>query len=136
MAIVKNNKKPSNTFHNSYILPADNSELCSFIEKYRVDMSEQIVSSINHAIENNLSMVEVFQFKNSDFVITLSKPHFKEHLDHIFEYYMNNENYELCPRVVELQNNINKKINNEKKKAEKRTVKRVNSQKRRNPGSR
>jgi hypothetical protein len=103
-----------------YVLPSDNDELCDFIKKYRTEMSEQIISAIDYAIKNNLPMVEVFQFKNSDFVITLSKPQFREHLDHIFSYYMDNEKYELCTRVTRLQSELTNKPN-EKEKPEKPT---------------
>jgi hypothetical protein len=111
-------KTPVNTFCEAYVLPADNPSLRLFIDEFRVDMSEQIISSIDYAIKNKLPMVEVFQFKNSEFVITLSKENFKEHLDHIFNYYMDSENYELCSRVTKVRNELNQSYTNETKKAE------------------
>jgi hypothetical protein len=110
-------KTPVNTFCEAYVLPSDNPSLKLFIDKFRVDMSEQIISSIDYAIKNKLPMVEVFQFKNSEFVITLSKEQFKEHLDHIFKYYMDSENYELCPRVTKVRDELNQSYTNETKKA-------------------
>ena len=111
-------KAPINTFCEAYVLPSKNSDLLTFVEKFRLDMSEQIISSIDYAVKNNLPMVEVFQFKNSEFVVTISKPHFKEHLDHIFDYYMAGEHYELCPRVTQVKNELNQINTNETKKIE------------------
>jgi hypothetical protein len=111
-------KAPLNTFCEAYVLPSNNSDLFTFIEKFRLDMSEQVVSSIDYAIRNNLSMVEIFQFKNSEFVVTISKPHFKEHLDHIFDYYMAGEHYELCSRVNRVRDELNQVNTNETKKIE------------------
>lgn len=111
-------KAPINTFCEAYVLPSSNSDLLTFIEKFRLDMSEQVVSSIDYAIRNNLPMVEVFQFKNSGFVVTISKPNFKEHLDHIFDYYMAGECYELCSRVNRVRDELNQINTNETKKIE------------------
>jgi hypothetical protein len=111
-------KKKENLKENSsYILPSDNDELKLFIEKYKVDMTEQVVASIQFAIEKKLPIIEVFQFKNSDFVITLSEKEFESNLDNIFDFYLEKENYELCTRVVKLREFIKNKRNNEKEKA-------------------
>ena len=116
MAIKR--KKQIDTFCNPYVLPSSNSDMLRFIESYRVDMSEQVISSIAYALDNNLPMVEVFQFKNSEFVVTLSKAHFQEHLDHILDYYKGNEKYELCPRVMKLQSKL-KEIDTKKHETKK-----------------
>jgi hypothetical protein len=110
-------KKKRNLIENeSYILPSDNEGLKIFIEKYKIDMMENVVSSIEYAIENKLPIIEVFQFKNSQFVVTISEKEFVSNLDNIFQCYMQGEVYELCPRVVKLQN-ILKRNPNEKQKA-------------------
>ncbi len=90
----------------NYVLPAGNSDLQSFCQKFRVDMMEQTVSSIEYAIKNKLSHVEVFQFKNSDFVITLSDKDYLSNLDNIYKYYMDHEVYENCLRVSQLQKTL------------------------------
>jgi hypothetical protein len=114
--MARRKKQIVNTFYEPYVLPSSNSDMMRFIESYRVDMSEQVISSIAYALDNNLPMVEVFQFKNSEFVVTLSEAHFKEHLDHILDYYKGNERYELCSRVMKLQSKLTEATNNETKK--------------------
>ena len=105
-------KKITNPFV-EYILPSENIELQSFIKKFKIEMMEQVVASIEHAIKNQLPLIEVFQFKNSDFVITLSEKDYLTNLENIFSYYMQQETYEYCPRVLRLQTTIKEKSNKE-----------------------
>lgn len=100
-----------------YILPSLSEEMRSFVEKFRVDMMEHVVSSIKFAVENKMPIVEVFQFKNSPFVVTITDREFISNLEHINKFYMDNEIYELCPRVEQLRKVITKK-NDEKEKSE------------------
>ena len=62
--------KKASTYKN-YVLPADFLEMKNFIENNKVQMTEQVVSSIEYALEKKLSFVEVFSFKNSDFVLEI-----------------------------------------------------------------
>ncbi len=102
----------------NYILPSENGELKNFAQKFKIEMMEQIVGSIEYALQNQLKSIEVFQFKNSDFVITLSEKDYLTNLDNIFSYYLTQEAYEYCPRVAQLQKTIIGKsnINDEKQK--------------------
>jgi len=102
-------KRKTNIKENElYILPSPNDEMRNFVNKFKVDMMEHIVSSIKYAIENKLSIVEVFQFKNSPFVVTIAKKEFGANLDHIGKFYADNQIYELCPRVEQLRETIKK----------------------------
>ena len=85
-----------------YILPSPNDEMRKFITKFKVDMMEHVVSSIKFAVDNKFPIVEVFQFKNSPFVVTINEREFMPNLSHIRQYYMEHEMYELCPRVEKL----------------------------------
>src|SRR6185503_15038885 len=96
-----------------YIIPAGNDEMRSFIKKFKIDIMENIVSSIKFAIDNKLPIIEVFQFKNSPFVITISEKEFDVNLENINKFYMDNEIYELCPKV-EMLREILKTKNDEK----------------------
>lgn len=105
-------KRPHQKAENElFILPADTEEMRSFAETFKVDLMEQIVGSIRFAVENNQSVVEVFQFKNSNFVITISDKEFESNLENIHNYYMTHELYELVPRVVQLREILKHKTN-------------------------
>jgi hypothetical protein len=99
-----------------YVLPSDNKQLQSFIEKYKVDMTEQVVSSIEFAVKHNLPIIEVFQFKDSKFVVTVAPKEFDTNLENIYKFYLQAEHYELCKRVVKLRQKLGKTLNEKTKK--------------------
>jgi len=99
----------------SYVLPSNNEELKSFIFKYKVDMTEQVISSIEFAIKHKLPIAEIFQFKGSKFVVTVSPKEFDCNLENIYKYYIKSEQYELCERVIKLREKLRKKPNEKTK---------------------
>lgn len=100
MSMVKKNNGTTQMKENElYILPSPNDEMRKFVAKFKVDMMEHVVSSIEFAIENKLPIVEVFQFKNSPFVVTINAGEFEPNLFHIRKYFMDHEMYELCTKV-------------------------------------
>jgi hypothetical protein len=94
-----------------YVLPSDNTQLESFIEKYKVNMTEQVISSIEFALKHELPIIEVFQFKGSKFVVTLSPADFDINLENIYQFYLEKEHYELCQRIVKLREKLGTSLN-------------------------
>jgi len=99
-------KKNVESILKQYQLPSENKDLQNFIDSKRVDMMEQAVSSIEYALNNNLPLVELYQFKDSEFVVMVSNKEFLTNIEHIYDYYINNEMYELCERVVGLKKRL------------------------------
>ena len=97
----------------SMVLPSNYDDMEKFIIKNKSKLTEQVVYSINYALNHKLQSVEVFKFKNSEFVIVLDKSTFKVNINGIFEYYLQTEQYELCNEVCKLQKLLN---NHEKEK--------------------
>lgn len=106
-AIVKHEGK------NVLLLPSDNKKMELFIKDNKVKLMECAISSIEFGLQNNLPFVEVYTFNDSNFVITISEKDYLVNVNHIYNFYLESENYELCPRVVRLQSLL-KKINDEK----------------------
>jgi hypothetical protein len=96
-----------------YILPSINDEMRAFVNKFKIDMMEHVVSSIKFAVEHKRSIIEVFQFKNSPYVVTIAEHEFDANLEYIYKFYKDKEFYELCPRIEQLQKLLKKK--NDKK---------------------
>jgi hypothetical protein len=104
---MRNKKQKINELE-TYILPSDNDEMRKFISKFKVDMMENVVSSIKFAVEHKLPLVEVFQFKGTPFVVTINEHEFIPNLSHIHKFYLDNEMYELCQRVEVLCETLKK----------------------------
>jgi len=115
--MVRKNKQTTQKDNELYVLPSPSEEMRIFVNKFKVDMMEHVVASIKFAIENKLPIVEVFQFKNSSFVVTIAEKEFAPNLENINKFYMDNEMYELCPKVEELRK-ILKPKNDEKETPE------------------
>ena len=112
--MTKKNKKTED--NPPYILPGNDKELKRFVSNYKVDMTQQVISSIEFAIANNLPIIEVFQFKGSSFVVTISSPEFDSNLENIYKYYLETEQYELCEQVVKLLKKLKLQRHEKKKK--------------------
>ena len=108
-------KKKTNKIDVDFIpltLPSENVELGKFIDLNKIKLMEAVIDSVEYAVGKNLSITEVFYFFNTDFIITINDYTFRDNVQHIYDYYIKNENYELCPRVVKLL----AKLKNEKQK--------------------
>jgi hypothetical protein len=108
-------KKQVNPVLKHYFIPADENELRQFINAKKSDMMEQTVDSIEYALNNNLPAIEIFQFKDSEFVVVLFDKEFLLNLDHIYNHYLSNEMYEYCGRVMDLRKKLGNtvKLNDE-----------------------
>lgn len=80
-------------------LPSDNDEMEKYIEENRVDINKKMVDNIDYAINKRLGTVEVFCFKNSNFIVLMNRKDFKENLDNIFEFSLENEQFEVCVKI-------------------------------------
>lgn len=98
----------------SMTLPADNIELEKYILNNKILLTEKALSSIEYGIKNNLPFIEVFDFENSDYVITILSKDFLLNINHIYNFYLESENYELCPRIVKLLSMLKNQNSNEK----------------------
>ena len=87
-------------------LPSTFDELEVYIQDNIIKLTEQVLNSIDYAIDNNLKFIEVFQFKRSKYSICLSEDTFSDKIENIYELYIESEKYELCQSVLDL----NKKI--------------------------
>lgn len=105
-----NNKK-----YKPMTLPSNNDALLKFIEKNKIQMMECVINSIEFAMTKNLPVIELFRFENSEFIITLNSVNFLKNLEQIYKFYVSNENYELCSRIVKLEEKLKKSTESDSK---------------------
>ena len=95
-------------------LPSNFEEMEQYIEENRFMLMNHVINSIEYAHDNNIEYINVFDFKYSDFSITLSKETFIENIENIYDFYLENEKYELCTDIVNLKNKLLNYDNEEK----------------------
>lgn len=106
------NKNKKNVIGGKFIplvLPSNNNILNRYIKNNKVSLMETVISSIDYAVARNLPIAEAFTFEDTDFVITINNESFKENVEQIYQYYIDNEYYELCNRVLKLKQKLNEK---------------------------
>ena len=84
------------------ILPSDLKELEKFISANKLKLMGAVLSSIEYSIDTKLHIAEAFRFRDSEFIVTILDSNFKENVDNIYKYYIDNELYELCDRIKKL----------------------------------
>ncbi len=89
-------------------LPSDNATMEKFVEKNRTELNRRIVDNIEYAAKNKLGGVEMFCFKNSNFVVVINRKDFKDNLQNVLEYSIKHSQYELCERAKRLISRIDK----------------------------
>jgi hypothetical protein len=87
-------------------LKSDFDQMDAYIQENTTELMEHVLFSIEHALKSELSVIEVFQFTRSPFSITLSDDIFQETVSNIYNRYIETEQYELCARVVKLQQKL------------------------------
>lgn len=93
--------------YNVFKLPSNFNLMEEFISKNKAFLTEKVLDSISYAIENDLQDVDVFTFDNDEeYYITLPVESFFNNLKMIYEFYIQDEKYELCQRLVDLQNKL------------------------------
>ena len=112
--------------YSSLTLPSDYSQMDSLIKVNKIKLMEQVVSSICYAVKNNLNAIEVFNFKDSDFIVVLVRGSFESNLNSIYNYYISSETYEHCRRVLNIKQQLNQKNEQEKRHKSKGSPKRKN----------
>jgi hypothetical protein len=104
------NKKKKSEKNKLIVLPSDNAEMQKYLEANRDEINLHIISCIEYATSYNLPLIEIFNFKNSSFVITLFEKNFLENIDNIYQYYIKSENYEMCSKLIKLKSELGGKI--------------------------
>lgn len=80
-------------------LPNDYAEMESFVENNRVLINEMLVESFDYAVKKKFSGIEVFSFVGSDYVVVVNQQDFRDNLQNIFDYSLENELFETCGKV-------------------------------------
>jgi hypothetical protein len=89
-------------------LPTNPVDMENFVENNRQLINEMLVDSFDYAIRKNFTGIEVFAFKNSSYVVIVNKKDFKDNLQNIFDYSLENELFETCAKAKKVMDLMDK----------------------------
>jgi hypothetical protein len=104
----KKSKSKLTSNHEVIELPSDNQEMEKYVVSHRLEINEKILDIVEYAVKNKLGGIEIFCFKNSNFVVVLHRKDFKETLQNIYDFSMNHEKFETCIRIKKLMDLVDK----------------------------
>ena len=73
-------------------------------EEFKQFILEDSFKTIKRALKNNLDKVELFNLFNLSLVVELERKNYKDVLNNILEYHINEENYEKCSLINKIIN--------------------------------
>jgi len=77
-------------------LPSSNSEMEKYLDIHRKEINSRVLYNIEYAIKTRMLAVEIFSFKNSNFVVMMNRKDFKENIQNIIEFSLKIQDYEVC----------------------------------------
>lgn len=86
-------------------LPTNPVDMENYVEKNRTTINDMLVESFDYAVRKNFGGIEIFSFKNSNYVVIVNRKDFKDNLQNIFDYSLEHEQFETCAKakkVIEL----------------------------------
>lgn len=84
-----------------YTSKQDLKELSS-TDEWKSFIVEDSLKSIRHAIKNNLDKIQLFNIFNLSLMVEVEKPYYKDVLENITQYYISEENYEMCNEIKKI----------------------------------
>lgn len=105
---MKKNKSSPKAQLSILELPNNNIDMEEYIQSNKLIIYNQVVDSIEFAIEKRWPTVEIFSFYKTDFLVAVHYKDFEESLQLAFDFGMENEHYELCAKAHRLIEKIKK----------------------------
>ena len=89
-------------------LPTNPVDMENFVENNRSLINDMLVDSFDYAIRKNFSGIEVFAFKDSKYVVIVNRKDFRDNLQNIFDYSLENELFETCAKAKKVMELMDK----------------------------
>jgi hypothetical protein len=89
-------------------LPSTNAEMEKYLDLHRHEINSRVLNNIEYAIKMRLPAVEVFTFKNSNFVVMMNRKDFKENIENIIEFSLKNQDYEVCNQAKKVMQRLDR----------------------------
>ena len=79
-----------------------------YLEIHRKEINRRVVENIDYGIKMRLNAVEIFSFKNSNFVVLMNRKDFKENLQNIIDFSLKNQDFDVCKKAKMVMQKLDK----------------------------
>jgi hypothetical protein len=79
-----------------------------YLEIHRKEINRRVVENIDYGIKMRLSAVEIFSFKNSNFVVLMNRKDFKENLQNIIDFSLKNQDFDVFKKAKMVMQKLDK----------------------------
>jgi hypothetical protein len=87
-------------------LPSSNDEMEKYLETHRHEINSRILNNIEYGIKNRMPVVEIFSFKNSNFVVLMNQKDFRENIQNIIEFSKKHDDFEICRHAKQVMQKL------------------------------
>jgi hypothetical protein len=89
-------------------LPSNNDEMEKYLDANRKEINSRMIDNISYAIKHRMTAVEIFSFKNSNFIVLMNRRDFKENLQNILDFSTKQDDYATCIKARKVIDKLNK----------------------------
>lgn len=93
-----------------YLDPNENSRASVFLKKNGTRVFTELISNIEHAIDENKEEVIILVHPNVTSVVSIGRGEYVVILNHCLEWFKKKEEYEYCAKIVKIRDKIKKSI--------------------------
>ena len=90
------------------VLPVENSEMEKYVDQNRPYINNILLDTFDFAIRNKMTGIEVFGFKDTNFVVVVSRKDFRDNIQNIYDFSLENEDYENCGKAKAVIDRLDK----------------------------
>jgi hypothetical protein len=87
-------------------LPSSNDEMEKYLETHRHEINSRILNNIEYGIKNRMPVVEIFSFKNSNFVVLMNQKDFRENIQNIIEFSKKHDDFKICRQAKQVMQKL------------------------------
>ena len=98
------------------ILSSSYNDLEKQIISDKLKLTEYIIDTIYNNLDTKEELIPLFAFRETEFEVTLPRKSFKDNINNIYQFYISQEFYERCSRIVKLQKLLENNIKYEQEK--------------------
>jgi len=89
-------------------LPIEFGTMDSYIGTHKTELMNAVVDRVQYALRNELEVVEIFKFTDTNYTVTLKSVDFYDNISNICDHFLESEQYEYCNQAFKIKQQLEK----------------------------